>query len=76
MEEQIPRIQLVGSIVPIKGGSHSYNGLMIRKIFVKKEIVKAIVFDILKKGAFDFYGQVVFMDRKKAVLKLKEAKLI
>jgi len=74
MPKEIPkvRIQMVASLIN-HGGR---NALLIRKIFVNERIIKPIVIDILRKGTFDFEGEVIFLDRNKAFSRLKEAKLV
>jgi len=52
------------------------DGIMIRKTFVDRSIIKNIVLEILKRGVFEFNGEIIFMDKEKAVSRLKETNLI
>lgn len=67
-----PRIQMVVNIVSVR----NRNGIMIRKTFVDKQIIKNIIFEIIRRGVFEFNGEIIFMDKEKAVSRLKETELI
>jgi len=74
MPERIikPRIQMIVNMVRVR----NRNGIMIRKTFVDKNIIKNIIIEILKKGVFEFNGEIIFIDKDKAVSRLKETNLI
>jgi len=74
MPERIikPRIQMVVNTVRVR----NRDGIMIRKTFVDRSIIKNIVLEILKRGVFEFNGEIIFMDKEKAVSRLKETNLI
>jgi superfamily II helicase len=50
--------------------------LMIRKIIVNKEIVQSIVREVLEKNSFNFQGQVIILDKPRAIQMLKQAGLL
>jgi hypothetical protein len=74
MPERIikPRIQMIVNMVRVR----NRNGIMIRKTFVDRDIIKNIVLEILKRGVFEFNGEIVFMNKEQAVSRLKETNLI
>ena len=68
----LPKIQFTATISKMNDN----NVLIIRKILLNKDIIKTIVFEILEKGVFEFNGEIVFLDKAKALKNLREAKLI
>lgn len=63
---------MVGTIV----NHNNRSALMLRKIFVNREIIKRLVLEILRKGTFEFNGEIVFINKEKAIERLKQAELI
>lgn len=68
----LPKIQFTATISKMNDN----NMLIIRKILINRDIIKIIVFEILEKGVFNFNGEVVFLNKAKALKNLREAKLI
>jgi len=71
-QKVVPRIQLIATVVK----NRDRNDLMIRKIISNKEVIQAIVLEILRNGTFEFKGEVIFINKNQAVARLKEAGLI
>jgi len=52
------------------------NTLLIRKELSDERTMKYILNEIIKKGSYNFYGQVIFTNRFNALVTLRKKKII
>jgi hypothetical protein len=68
MPEKMPKIQFTASLFT----HNDKDTMLIRKELSDKEMMKFIFKRIIKDGKFQFYGEIIFVNRFQAILKLKE----
>lgn len=68
-----PNIRFTAIIFKHTSGVHT---LEVRHRFSRPEDIEKISKEIVENGKFQFSGEVIFLDRLKAIIKLKEVGLI